>query len=126
MSETLNSMLEKLQLNRKWFDLGLVDLQFIESAYLALNNSEAEHVRTKAYSKFFDDRESRELTDKEISDYLVVVGFEIDPVLKSWAIGFLVESGQLNVTQLEKLKECSFLEEKHHYFLQREINEKVV
>jgi len=117
-------MLKKLQIKEKWLTSRIVDEPFIHECHALLDESDAEHIRTKFYAQFFKDRESSKMDDSDIDVYFELVELEQEASIKSWAIGFMVECGLLTVPQLIQLRHVKALEGKHHIFLEREIIQK--
>lgn len=117
----LTNMLRDLELRHEWISSGFVDAAFVAKIHNEQNLSDAQHLRTQCYAKFFSDRRKGLLSNQDIDTYLELTNLEPDITLRSWAIGFLVECRLLTLQQLTSLRQCDLLQEKYHVFLEREI-----
>lgn len=121
MTLALKEMLDELGLHEKWITTNIVDRAFVEIRHSLLPDPNAEHLRIQFYAKFFKDRKSSKISDADIETYLELAALEMDVGLKSWAIGSLIECGNLSVPQLIILRHTEMLDPKHEVFLEREI-----
>ncbi|MEP3890391.1 MAG: hypothetical protein ABJN69_07975 [Hellea sp.] len=121
MISCLKEMLHDLGLHEKWTTANIVDQTFVETQYARLPDPDAEHIRMQFYEKFFKDRQGSPISDADVRVYLKLADLETDAGLKSWAIGFLVECGNISETQLIALNQNQMLEPKHKLFLAREL-----
>jgi len=123
---TVKNMLDNLGLHEKWLTENIVDQAFVEKWHAKLTETDAEHIRVQFYASFFTNHQKTELSDSHIKTYLELVQFEEDRALKRWAIGCLVECETMSISQLKYLRQNRMLEKKHHVFLEREINRKIL
>ena len=130
MRNDIKNKLRKLGLHEDWFLLGFADEVLIEKEYELAEQKQCfdEHARIRFYSKFFEDRQSSGFSDDDIEKYMRLISYELDSLLKGWAISFLVECQGLSREQLIRLTQHELImnSEKHLYFLKRNIKSKDV
>lgn len=125
MNDEVASRLAELGLHPGWYRYGFVDEALLETISSTPAGPGAEHRRVPVYARFFQDRPTR-IDDQELARYLELVSHESDGPLRSWALGFLVESSALTPAQLERLAGHPLVadDETRLFFLRRNLAER--